>query len=98
MKFLLYIIIFLTFFAYLYANDWNSFARRYFDRSYGKFGLPKQHLYQLGPIYHPQQPSRENQLCLPTIWTCGPDLPPCCPGLICYNGNAKRGRYCIARR
>ena len=36
-------------------------------------------------------------MCLPNIWTCGPGLPACCPGLMCYDGNAKRGRHCVAR-
>jgi hypothetical protein len=39
-----------------------------------------------------QQPT-----CLPAMWTCGPNLPPCCAGLTCYDGNAKRGRHCVAR-
>ena len=45
-----------------------------------------------------QQQARQGQLtCLPAIWTCGPGLPPCCHGFMCYDGNAKRGRHCIAR-
>lgn len=36
-------------------------------------------------------------VCLPAVWTCGPGLPECCPGLMCFAGNAKRGHHCVAR-
>ena len=48
-------------------------------------------------LQHQLQQQVPQAMCLPNIWTCGPDLPPCCPGLMCYDGNAKRGRHCIAR-
>jgi hypothetical protein len=35
--------------------------------------------------------------CIPNLWTCGPSLPPCCSGYMCFDGNAKRGRHCVAR-
>lgn len=35
--------------------------------------------------------------CLPNGWTCSPGLAPCCQGSMCYEGNAKRGRVCVAR-
>ena len=44
-----------------------------------------------------QQLPQFQQMCSPHIWTCGPNFPPCCPGLMCYDGNAKRGRHCVAR-
>jgi hypothetical protein len=47
---------------------------------------------------HYQQRLVQNPLCLPHLWTCGPALPPCCHGLMCYDGNAKRGRHCVARK
>jgi hypothetical protein len=50
------------------------------------------YMSRLMPLHYQQQPT-----CLPHIWTCGPHLPPCCSGLMCYDGNAKRGRYCVAR-
>lgn len=65
------------------AFDRESFIRRQFMFP---SALPIQQ-------YQPQvQPT-----CLPHVWTCGPDLPPCCAGLMCYDGNAKRGRHCVAR-
>lgn len=66
----------------------------------------RQPLFRLMPLnYHhsffqhqQQQQQQQPQItCLPEIWTCGPGLPPCCRGLMCYDGNAKRGRYCVAR-
>ena len=55
----------------------------------------RQNMYPFLPM---QQPGPQGQqMCLPHIWTCGPGLPPCCPGLMCYDGNAKRGRHCVAR-
>lgn len=50
------------------------------------------------PLLSIQQHQQHVQpMCLPHIWTCGPGLPPCCAGLMCYDGNAKRGRLCVAR-
>jgi hypothetical protein len=46
------------------------------------------------PLFGMQQ---HQPTCLPNVWTCGPGLPPCCSGLMCYDGNAKRGRHCVAR-
>jgi hypothetical protein len=62
----------------------------------GKFGSPRQHLFRFLPLYYSEQ-SLQKPSCLPHIWTCGPDLPPCCPGLMCYDGNAKRGRQCVTK-
>jgi len=98
MKTFLYIGLFLLCFVHFQATAWSPISRRDFDRFHGKFGLPKAHLYQFGPIYYDEKPARNNPLCLPIIWTCGPGLPPCCPGLFCYAGNAKRGRHCVSRR
>lgn len=66
------------------------------DTFNGKFGSPRQHLYRLMPLYYSQQLAQDPP-CLPHVWTCGPGLPPCCPGLMCYDGNAKRGRQCVAK-
>ncbi|CAF3334090.1 unnamed protein product [Rotaria socialis] len=55
----------------------------------------RQNLLSLFPVQHYQ--SQYQPTCLPHIWTCGPGLPQCCPGLMCFDGNAKRGRYCAAR-
>lgn len=55
----------------------------------------RQKIFSLLPIQHYQQ--HQQPACLPHIWTCGPGLPSCCPGLMCFEGNAKRGRYCAAR-
>ncbi|UJR28035.1 hypothetical protein I4U23_009292 [Adineta vaga] len=55
----------------------------------------RQNMYPF-PLMQQQLPQFQ-QMCLPHIWTCGPGLPPCCSGLMCYDGNAKRGRYCVAR-
>lgn len=57
--------------------------------------IRRQMLYPLVPMHH-QQPQVQ-PTCLPHVWTCGPGLPPCCAGLMCYDGNAKRGRHCVAR-
>jgi hypothetical protein len=53
-------------------------------------------MFRLMPLHYQQQ-LMHSPPCLPHIWTCGPGLPPCCPGLTCYEGNAKRGRHCVAR-
>jgi hypothetical protein len=46
---------------------------------------------------HYQQQAMHAPLCLPHGWTCGPGLPTCCSGLVCYDGNAKRGAHCVSR-
>jgi hypothetical protein len=81
-----------------YSNDFDRFLEKYFkERSQLNEGFldRRQVMYPLSPMqqYQPQmQPT-----CLPHVWTCGPGLPPCCAGLMCYDGNAKRGRQCVAR-
>jgi hypothetical protein len=104
MNFLYYIFIFLLSsfdFAdsYWYSNDLNRYLKlqqRNSDEFNRKFGSPRDHVFRLMPLYY-QQKSLQYPSCLPTVWTCGPGLPPCCPGLMCYDGNAKRGRYCVAK-
>ncbi|CAF0827474.1 unnamed protein product [Adineta ricciae] len=61
-----------------------------------EYAIRQQQMFPFFPMQH-QQPGQFQQMCLPHIWTCGPNLPPCCPGLMCYDGNAKRGRHCVAR-
>ncbi|UJR21397.1 hypothetical protein I4U23_024487 [Adineta vaga] len=107
MKFLCYILIFLIPFSFSYPrqypNDLNNLLQMYLkqretmlDTSKQKFGSPRQNLFRVMPIHY-QQLQIHNPTCLPQVWTCGPGLPLCCPGLMCYDGNAKRGRYCVAR-
>ncbi len=67
------------------------------DEMHGKFGSPRHYIYRHMPLHY-QQRLVQNPLCLPHLWTCGPALPPCCHGLMCYDGNAKRGRHCVARK
>ncbi|CAF0876498.1 unnamed protein product [Adineta ricciae] len=73
------------------------------DEFHSKFGSPRQQLYRIMPLHYQQQQQQQQQLqqqnpiCLPQVWTCGLGLPPCCAGLMCYDGNAKRGRYCVAK-
>ena len=62
------------------------------DRKYADFNYGQQQ-----PLFRFMPPPVQQSVCLPAIWTCGPHLPPCCPGLMCYDGNAKRGRQCVAR-
>jgi hypothetical protein len=104
MNFLCYIIILLLPFTFGYPRRYpNNLLNMYsnqqetnFDAPYKKFGSSRQHLFRMMPLHH-QQPLIQSPPCLPHVWTCGPDLPPCCPGLMCYDGNAKRGRHCVAR-
>lgn len=79
-------------FLHLYMKQ----RERSLDETNRKFGSPRQHLFRPSPIYY-QEPLLQNPPCLPHVWTCGPHLPPCCPGLMCYDGNAKRGRFCVAK-
>ncbi|CAF0821805.1 unnamed protein product [Rotaria sp. Silwood1] len=89
------------------SDDFNRFLEMYLKERSGELDegnnessneevlVRRQKLFNVLPVqqYQPQlQP-----MCLPHIWTCGPGLPPCCPGLMCYDGNAKRGRQCVAR-
>ncbi|CAF1019145.1 unnamed protein product [Adineta steineri] len=107
MNFLYYIFILLLPFSYThplrYPKDLNHFLNMYTnqretnsDRIDKRFGSSRQLLFRLMPLHY-QQPVVQNPVCLPRIWTCGPDLPPCCPGLMCYGGNAKRGRHCVVQ-
>jgi hypothetical protein len=66
------------------------------DENHGKFGSSRHHIFRIMPLHY-QQRLVQNPPCLPNVWTCGPSLPPCCHGLMCYDGNAKRGRYCVAK-
>jgi hypothetical protein len=50
------------------------------------------------PLHYQQHQPVQTPSCLPYGWTCGQGLAPCCSGLICYGGNAKRGQYCVTRR
>ncbi len=88
-------------YPHFHSNDFDRFLEKYFKErsnnpnSNEKFFARQQLMYPLAPMqqYQPQmQPT-----CLPHVWTCGPGLPPCCAGLMCYDGNAKRGRQCVAR-
>jgi hypothetical protein len=63
-----------------------------------EFVVRRQNMFPFFPMQQQQQQQPQGQhMCLPHIWTCGPGLPPCCQGLMCYDGNAKRGRHCVAR-
>ena len=65
--------------------------------AFGKFGVSQQHLFRIKPVYHPQQQHpMQMPICLPYGWSCGLGFTPCCVGLSCFDGNAKRGRYCAA--
>lgn len=64
---------------------------------FAKFGVPQQHLFRIMPLYHPQQQQMQMPRCLSHGWSCGPGLTLCCEGLVCFDGNAKRGRHCAAR-
>jgi hypothetical protein len=88
----------------VYSYDRNRFFNMYMkkhdgnsDEIYRKFGSPRQNIFRLMPLHYQQQ-VLQTPSCLPHGWTCGPNLPPCCSGLMCYDGNAKRGRHCISRR
>ncbi|CAF2405856.1 unnamed protein product [Rotaria sp. Silwood2] len=71
-------------------------AERNLDETNKKFGSSRQYMFRPLPVHY-EQKLLPNPLCLPQVWTCGPNFPPCCPGLMCYDGNAKRGRYCVAK-
>jgi hypothetical protein len=85
-------------------NDYDRFLDMYMkERTVGldaanheypneQYLVRRQNMYPFLPMQQQPQP-----MCLPHIWTCGPGLPPCCAGLMCYDGNAKRGRHCVAR-
>ena len=86
-----------------YSNDLNDFLNMHmkqrptnYDETGRKFGSSRQNIFRFMPLNYHQQ-IVQNPVCLPQVWTCGPGLPPCCSGLMCYDGNAKRGRYCVAR-
>ncbi len=66
-------------------------------KSNEEFMFPRQNMFPLSSMQQYLPPNQPQPMCLPNIWTCGPGLPPCCPGLMCYDGNAKRGRHCLAR-
>ena len=94
-----------------YSTDLNDFLNLYLRQREGKQEQSnensitrRQPNFRLMPLnylphqqHQQQQPYFQQPTCLPAIWTCGPNLPPCCSGLICYDGNAKRGRHCVAR-
>lgn len=88
-------------FAYPYpqSNDADHFLNKYLRQQLnsinGKAFIRRQLMFPISPIQ--QQQPQILPICLPHIWTCGPGLPRCCPSLMCYDGNAKRGRYCVAR-
>ncbi|CAF3177841.1 unnamed protein product [Rotaria socialis] len=69
---------------------------RNFEETNRKFGSPRHNMRPFLPSFSPQKVF-QSPLCLPRVWSCAPNLPPCCPGLMCYSGNAKRGQYCVAR-
>ncbi len=107
MNFLYYVFILLLPFSFSYPHQYSSnfdnflhmFMKQPKINSYPinrKFGSSQQHIFRLMPLHYQQQ-QVQNPSCLPQIWTCGPNLPPCCPGLMCYDGNVKRGRHCVAR-
>lgn len=93
------------------SNSFNRFLNNYLRQRDGNHGdkspeeqaSRRQPFFRLIPLnyhhgYFQQQQQQQHQPnCLPAIWTCGPSLPPCCVGLMCYDGNAKRGRHCVAR-
>jgi hypothetical protein len=98
-----YIVILFLLFTFAYSNRYANFFNNYMkqqetnsDETRGKFGFPRHHIFRLMPLHYEQQLVK-NPPCLPHVWTCGPGLPPCCDGLMCYDGNAKRGRHCVAR-
>jgi hypothetical protein len=88
-----------------HPNDFDHFLNKYLQgRPRNMYGINNAnsneehvvHRQSMFPIL-PIQQQQMQQMCLPNVWTCGPNLPPCCPGLMCYDGNAKRGRHCVAR-
>lgn len=86
-----------------HADDFDRFLDMYSREQLNKdnqaneeeFVVRRQNMFPFSPIQ--QQLPQVQPICLPQIWTCGPGLPECCPGLMCYSGNAKRGRHCVAR-
>lgn len=89
--------------SYRRSNGYNRLVDTYLkpsernaEETNGKFGSSRRNLFRMTPPFY-EQKYFENPICLPHVWTCGPNLPPCCPGLMCYGGNAKRGRYCVAK-
>ena len=77
-----------------HSTDFDRFLDRYFkQRTNSDDNSPNRRQFA-----YPLAPGQQHQpACLPHVWTCGPGLPPCCAGLMCYDGNAKRGRQCVAR-
>ncbi|CAF0745273.1 unnamed protein product [Didymodactylos carnosus] len=53
--------------------------------------------FNQGGNYQQQQLLPQQLQCTPAIWTCGHHRPPCCHGLTCYQGNAKKGSICITK-
>ncbi len=104
MNFLCFMLVLLLPFTFAYSRRYsNDFFNMYSkqhepnsDETNKKFGSHRQQMFRLMPLHYQQQ-LMHSPPCLPHIWTCGPGLPPCCPGLTCYEGNAKRGRHCVAR-
>lgn len=97
-------VLFLLLLTVVYSYDLNRYFNTYMknretnsDEFHRKFGSPRQNIFRLMPIHY-QQHAIQTPSCLPHGWTCGPSLPLCCSGLICYNGNAKRGPHCVGRR
>ena len=66
------------------------------DESHRKFGSSRHELFRLMPLHYQHQ-AMHAPSCLPHGWTCGSSLPTCCSGLMCYDGNAKRGPHCVSR-
>ncbi|CAF0958790.1 unnamed protein product [Rotaria sordida] len=101
----IFILLFPVIFSYphWYSSDLNRLFNMYrkqqeknYDQTNQKFGSPREYIFRPISSYYEQKPL-QNPRCLPQVWTCGANLPPCCPGLMCYDGNAKRGRFCVAR-
>ncbi len=89
----------------VYSYDHNWFSNLYMgkqeadvDDTHRKFGSPRENIFRLMPLHYQQHQPVQTPSCLPYGWTCGQGLAPCCSGLICYGGNAKRGQYCVTRR
>ncbi|CAF0806940.1 unnamed protein product [Adineta steineri] len=95
-------------YSYPHSNNYDRFLDMYLkERSaimdkLNHVNSNEEHIVRRQNMYPPMMPIQQyapqmQPMCLPNIWTCGPGLPPCCPGLMCYDGNAKRGRHCLAR-
>jgi hypothetical protein len=90
-----------------HSNDFDRLFNKYLKERSGnideindansnkEFVVRRRLMFPILPIQ--PYPLQAQPTCLPHVWTCGPGLPPCCPGLMCYDGNAKRGRQCVAR-